>query len=252
MLLGIQNLAGGYRTAAVIQEVNLTLQSLGWLSLVGANGSGRSTLLRIMSQMLRPVQGVVFLDGEAVHRQPPHRVARNLLPHQQRIPVGLTVRQFVSLGRSPHSPVDRQKIRAVMADMQIEDLGDRPIEQLSDDRRQRAFLALALAQDPKLLLLDEPTTHLDIRSQLHLLELLQRLNRQGLAIITALHDINLAARYSDRIALLDQSQVWAIGSPAQVLTPANLAQVLGVKVAVSKTPRGLQLYPLTPCAARTS
>jgi iron complex transport system ATP-binding protein len=127
----------------------------------------------------------------------------------------------------------------------MQSLCDRPVEQLSGGERQRAFLALALAQDPQVLLLDEPTTYLDIRYQLQLLELLKQLNQeQGLSIITVLHDVNLAARYSSRIALLYQSKIWAVGEPRVVLTPLNLANVLGVEVAVLGTPVGLQICSL--------
>lgn len=130
----------------------------------------------------------------------------------------------------------------------MESFSDRPITQLSGCERQRAFLALALAQDPKVLLLDEPTTYLDINYQLRLLELLKQLNRQqGLTLITVLHDINLAARYSERLAMLKQGQLWAVGKPEVVLTPENLAQVFGVEVAVLETPVGLQICPIAAC-----
>lgn len=255
-MLETQQLVGGYKTTIVIQEVNLCLQTGEWLSLVGANGSGKSTLLKLMSRILQPSSGVVLLDGKAIHTQAPHTVAQRLalLPQQQRIPNGLTVQQLVGLGRSPHqlwwqwepTADDRQKVQAALAETQLEAFGDRPVEQLSGGERQRAFLALALAQDPKVLLLDEPTTFLDIRYQLQLLELLKQLNRQGLTIITVLHDVNLAARYSDRIALLNQGKIWAIDSPEQVLTPANLAEVFGVEVTLLMTAVGLQICPIAP------
>ena len=255
-MLETQQLVGAYKTTIVIQEVNLCLQTGEWLSLVGANGSGKSTLLKLMSRILQPSSGVVLLDGKAIHTQAPQIVAQRLalLPQQQRIPAGLTVQQLVGLGRSPHQPWwqweptadDRQKVQAALAETQLEAFGDRPVEQLSGGERQRAFLALALAQDPKVLLLDEPTTFLDIRYQLQLLELLKQLNRQGLTIITVLHDVNLAARYSDRIALLNQGKIWAIDSPEQVLTPDNLAEVFGVEVSLFMSEVGLQICPIAP------
>lgn len=256
MSLEIQNLAGGYPDKTVIQALNLSLQPGEWLSLIGANGSGKSTLLKLISRILQPTTGAVLLDSKAIHTQPSQVVARSLalLPQQQPIPAGLTVRQLVSLGRSPHQPwwqweltaADQHRVQAAIAATQMQTFSDRPVEQLSGGERQRAFLALALAQDPKVLLLDEPTTYLDLRYQLQLLELLKDLNRQGLSIVTVLHDINLAARYSDRIALLHTGQVWAVGSPDVVLTPANLAQVFGVEVSVMQTPIGVQICPLAP------
>jgi iron complex transport system ATP-binding protein len=224
---------------------------------VGANGSGKSTLLKLLSRILQPQKGTVILDGKAIHTQPAQVVAQKLaiLPQQQTIPAGLTVRQLVSLGRTPHQPwwqweldrEDRQKVDEAIVETGIEQFSDRLVENLSGGERQRAFLALALAQAPQVLLLDEPTTYLDIHYQLQLLELLKHLNQQqGLSIVTVLHEVNLAARYSDRIAMLKQGSLWDIGTPAGVLTPENLAQVFGVEVIILQTPVGLQICPIAP------
>jgi len=255
--LDVQNLAGGYSNQPVVQTINLTLQPGEWLSLIGANGSGKSTLLKLISRILKPLEGAVLLDGKAVHSQPPQIVAQTLalLPQQPTIPAGLTVKQLVSLGRTPHqswwqwglTAEDEQQVQSAIAETHLDSFRDRPIEQLSGGERQRAFLALALAQNPKVLLLDEPTTFLDICHQLQLLELLKRLNRQqSLTVVTVLHDINLAARYSDRIAMLHQGKIWAIGAPVEVLTSDNLAQVFSVDGIAIDTPVGLQIYPLSP------
>jgi iron complex transport system ATP-binding protein len=257
MILEAQNLVGGYGTKPIIHGINLALQQGEWLSLVGANGSGKSTLLKLLSRILSPHKGTVLLDGKAIHNQPAQVVAQKLaiLPQQQTVPTGLTVRQLVSLGRSPHQPwwqweldtQDRTKVEEAIVETGIESLSDRPVEHLSGGERQRAFLALALAQAPQVLLLDEPTTYLDIHYQLQLLELLKHLNhKQGLSIVTVLHEVNLAARYSDRIAMLKQGNLWDIGTPAAVLTPENLAQVFGVEVIVLQTPVGVQICPIAP------
>ncbi|GAB1542359.1 ABC transporter ATP-binding protein [Scytonema sp. NUACC21] len=257
MLLETKNLTGGYAGKPIVQEISLALQAGEWLSLIGANGSGKSTLLKLISRLLKPQTGTVLLDGLAIHTQTATDVAQKLafLPQQQTIPPGLTVRQLVSLGRTPHQPwwqweldaEDREKVEHALVLAQMQDFRDRAVEQLSGGERQRAFLALALAQDPQVLLLDEPTTYLDIRYQLQLLNLLQKLNReQKLSIITVLHDVNLAARYSSRIALICQGKIWAIGEPKIVLTAENLADVLGVEIAVLETPVGLQICPLFP------
>ena len=254
-LLSAHQLTGGYPKYPVIQQVSFSLQPGEWVSLLGANGSGKSTLLKFMSRLLKPSQGVVLLDGQAIYEQDPKQVACRLalLPQEQALPTGLSVWQMVSLGRSPHqawwhwelSTLDHQKIQEAL---QLTNLGafrDRPIEQLSGGERQRAFLALALAQNPKVLLLDEPTTYLDLRYQLELLELLKKLNRErGLSIITVLHDVNLATRYSDRLALLHQGEIWEIGTPQEVITPTNLAKVLGVEAKILETPVGLQICPI--------
>lgn len=256
MPIETKNLAGGYANQLIIQKINLAIEQGEWLSLVGANGSGKSTLLKMLSRILKPQMGHVFLDGQEIHSQPAQVVAQKLaiLPQQQTLPPGLTVRQLVSLGRTPHQPwwqwdlnaEDLQTVEAAIAQTRIEQFSDRPVAELSGGERQRAFLALALAQKPKVLLLDEPTTYLDIRYQLELLELLKKLNQQQqLAIITVLHDVNLAARYSDRIAMLAQGCLATIGQPTEVLTPANMARVFGVKVVVLPTPVGLQICPLS-------
>ncbi len=255
MILKTHELTGGYAGKPVIQDISLTLQAGEWLSLVGANGSGKSTLLKLMSRLLKPQTGCVLLDGQAIHTQNAIDVAKKLalLPQQQTIPPGLTVKQLVSLGRTPHQPwwqweldaEDREKVETALQLTQMQTFRDRPVEQLSGGERQRAFLALALAQNPQVLLLDEPTTYLDVRYQLQLLELLKQLNQeQNISIITVLHDVNLAARYSSRIALICQGKIWALGEPKIVLTPENLANVLGVEIAVLETPVGLQICSL--------
>lgn len=256
MLVEIRDLTGGYGEIAIAQNITLSIQRGEWLSLIGANGSGKSTLLKLISRILAPQHGVVLLDGKAIHSQPAAIVARKLaiLPQQQTIPEGLTVKQLVSLGRSPHQPwwqwelsrEDAHKVEIAMHQTGIENFSDRAVEQLSGGERQRAFLALALAQNPQVLLLDEPTTYLDICYQLQLLELLKQLNQQNLTIITVLHEINLAARYSARIALLHQGKLTCVGTPKQVLTPGNLAQTFGVEVTIIETPVGLQICPLSP------
>ncbi|AFZ02639.1 ABC transporter ATP-binding protein [Calothrix sp. PCC 6303] len=258
MPIETNNLAGGYLGKQVVKEINITLQKGEWLSFVGANGSGKSTLLKLMSRLLLPQAGVVLLDGKEIHNQSASLVAQKLalLPQQQTIPSGLTVWQLVALGRTPHqdwwqwqlNTEDRNQVDKALQLTNIQDFSNRPVENLSGGERQRAFLALALAQNPQILLLDEPTTYLDIRYQLELLELLRKLNQEeNLSIITVLHDVNLAARYSSRIALLSQGIIFALGTPENVITPTNIADVLGVDVAIMQTPVGLQICPISPC-----
>ncbi|MDB9525527.1 ABC transporter ATP-binding protein [Oscillatoria sp. CS-180] len=255
MPLEARHLAGGYGDRPIVEAVNLALAAGEWLSLLGANGSGKSTLLRLMSRILQPQAGNVLLDGRDIHQLSPTATARRLalLPQQQTVPAGLTVYQLVSLGRSPHQPwwqweldaAGREQVEKALHWTEIEHYRDRSVAELSGGERQRAFLALALAQDPKVLLLDEPTTFLDLHYQLQLLELLKRLNQQqGLSIITVLHDINSAARYSDRLALMRQGHLWGIGTPAEMLTPQTLQDVFEIEVALIETPVGLQICPL--------
>jgi iron complex transport system ATP-binding protein len=250
-----ENLTGGYQSKTIIDRLNLQLDRGEWLSLLGGNGSGKSTLLKLLSRLLSPQQGIVWLDGKAIHREPPHLVAQKmaLLPQQQTVPSGLTVRQLVSLGRTPHQPwyqwelssVDRDRVQQAMTLTQVIEFSDRAIEDLSGGERQRAFLALALAQNPQVLLLDEPTTYLDLRYQLELLTLLKQLqHQQQLTIITVLHELNLAIRYSDRLIMLKDGYAIAIGTPTMVITPEVIAEVFGVSVVTIDTPVGLQICPI--------
>ena len=261
-LLESQNLSGGYTKQAIVKDVSLSLHKGEWLSLVGANGSGKSTLLRLFSRILSPQTGTVLLDGKAIHQQSPKSVARQMaiLPQQQVVPSGLTVRQLVSLGRTPHQPwwqwdlsiEDQEMVEVAIAQTQLTEFSDRPVEQLSGGERQRAFLALTLAQNPQVLLLDEPTTFLDLHHQLELLELLKSLNQERqLSIITVLHDINLAVRYSDRIAMLKKGCIEAIGTPPEAITPENLRKVFNVEAVTLITPVGLQICLLSPTQALT-
>jgi iron complex transport system ATP-binding protein len=257
MPLATQNLSGGYGNQAIIQGVEFALEPGEWLSLVGANGSGKSTLLRLLSRILKPQKGNILLDGKAIHLLPTQEVAQQvaLLPQHQRVPSGLTVYQLIALGRSPYqnwwqwdlTSADRHHIQIALAETELEALRDRALTALSGGERQRAFLALALAQSPRVILLDEPTTYLDLHHQLQLLDLLKRLkHKQNLTIVTVLHDLNLAIRYSDRVAILQDGILRAIGPTPQVLTPQNIAQAFGVEVAIITTPIGLQICPLRP------
>ncbi|MEN9210627.1 MAG: ABC transporter ATP-binding protein [Thermostichus sp. DG_1_6_bins_120] len=255
-ILQAENLTGGYGLRPVVRQISLQVERGEWLSIVGPNGSGKSTLLRLLSRVLLPLQGQVWLEGRDIHRQfTPQQLAQRLalLPQQQRIPQGLSVRQLVSLGRAPHQPwwrwqlprADWQRVEQALEQTGLGSLAARPVETLSGGERQRAFLALALVQEPQVLLLDEPTTFLDLHYQLELLELLQRLKQErGLTLITVLHDLNLAIRYSRRIALLGCGCMQAIGSPREVLTPGRVRQVFGLKVEWISTPVGGQLCPL--------
>lgn len=254
-ILEAVNLSGGYGSRRVISGLSLTIQPGEWLSLVGANGSGKSTLLRLLCRILIAQLGQVLLEGQPLAEQTPVQIARQIamVPQTQRIPEGISVRQLVSLGRSPHQawwqwqldPVQQGFVDVALEQTGLILLAHRRLETLSGGERQRAFLALALAQDPKVLVLDEPTTFLDLRYQLELLELLKRLNREkGLTVITVLHDLNLAARFSKTIALLQAGSLVARGSPEQVLTPSLLQQVFGLEAELIHTPVGLQICAL--------
>jgi iron complex transport system ATP-binding protein len=250
-----ENLVAGYGEKNIIQQLSLAIRRGEWLSLIGANGCGKSTLLKLLSRVITGSSGIIFLDGKAIHHQPNRAIAQILasLPQQPSVPVGLTVEQLVGMGRSPHqdwwqwelSALDREFVDEAIEITQMADHRKRLVETLSGGERQRAFLALALAQKPQIIFLDEPTTYLDIHYQLELLDLLAQLNRdQHLTIVTVLHEINLALRYSHQIALMKEGQILAIGPPLIAVTPANLRATFNIEAAIIETPIGQQICPL--------
>jgi iron complex transport system ATP-binding protein len=262
-ILVSSNLEGGYANRSVLHDLNLEISQGEWLSILGANGSGKSTLLKLISRLLSPQRGTVLLNGKDIHRRSVKEVARELalLPQQMVIPQGITVAQLVSLGRNPYQAwwqweLDQQGKRKVLEALHqtaMLSFADRPVETLSGGERQRAFLALALAQDPQVLLLDEPTTFLDMRYQLELLDLLQELNRQqGLTIVTVLHDMNLAGRYSDRLAVLKDGRLYAIGHPQAVLTKEVIRETFGLEVAILPFRDAIFVHALRSCSPKST
>jgi iron complex transport system ATP-binding protein len=198
-----ENLALAYEDTEVIRDLSLAIPTQKITALVGPNGSGKSTLLRGLARLMKPERGAVYLDGQSIHQMPTRQVARQLavLPQRPEAPDGLTVRELVAYGRFPYQGFfgiatsdDDQLIESALELTGIQDLGDRLLGELSGGQRQLAWIAMALAQDTQLLLLDEPTTFLDMAHQLEVLEVLARLHReQRRTIVMVLHDINQAA-----------------------------------------------------------
>ncbi len=248
-------LSASYDNNFFLEQIDLQVNKEEWLTILGPNGSGKSTLLRLLGRILAPKRGVVLLDGKDISKQSPYDVAKQLaiLPQSPPITEGLTVLQMVSLGRNPYQrwwewELDlegKKKVSEALLQTNLLSLKDMPVENLSGGQRQRVFLALTLAQDTDVLLLDEPTTFLDIHYQLEILELLKTLQKQRhLTIVTVLHDINLAIRYSDRLALMLNGKLYCIGSPVSVIDPINLQKVFNVDAQVIDTPIGMQVLPI--------
>ncbi|RKT55860.1 ABC transporter ATP-binding protein [Saccharothrix australiensis] len=222
----------------VLDGVDLAVRAGEWVSLLGQNGSGKTTLLRVLAGLLRPAEGGVRLDGVPMAGLPRRRIARRiaLLPQATPYVQGLTVRQFVRQGRyAARGPLgmlgdtDDAPVRDALRDTGVAEWADTPVERLSGGQRQRVRLALALAQDAPVLLLDEPTTYLDIRHQFDVLDLVRALQRdRGLTVVSVLHDLSQAARYSDRVVALRDGVVHADGPPADVVDAALLRDVYGV------------------------
>ncbi|MCG8348446.1 MAG: ABC transporter ATP-binding protein [Chloroflexales bacterium] len=216
------------------------------LVLIGPNGAGKTTLLRAMARLLAPSGGAVSLDGRHVWQLAPRAVARQLAftPQDGDGASSLTVGQIVALGRAPHrgwllplSADDRAAVERAMARTGVLPFRERLLSELSGGEQRRVILARALAQEPRALLLDEPTAHLDLKYQVELLDMVRCLaHRDGLTVVVTLHDLNQAAQFADRAALLAEGQILAVGAPAAVLSPALLSQAYGTPVIVVSHP----------------
>ncbi|MFY1631797.1 ABC transporter ATP-binding protein [Solwaraspora sp. WMMB335] len=254
----------GYGAQVVVPRLDLDIVDGSVTAIVGPNGCGKSTLLRALGRLLRPTAGEVLLDGQRIQQLPTREVARRLgiLPQSPSAPDGLTVADLVMRGRQPHqswlrqwSRADEQVVTQALAWTGLTELATHPVDTLSGGQRQRAWISMALAQGTDILLLDEPTTYLDLAHQIDVLELVDRLHREhGRTVVMVLHDLNLAARYARQLIAMKDGEVLAGGPPAQVLTPELVEQVFGLRVMVIEDPAsGTPLVvPLAGSAARAS
>jgi iron complex transport system ATP-binding protein len=244
--LAAEHVRLAYDDRVVVDDLDLELTEGSFTAIVGPNGCGKSTLLRALGRLLRPTAGQVLLDGRAISRTPTREVAKvlGLLPQTPVAPEGLTVGDLVARGRHPHQTWLRQWSRddeAVVAEAlawtDMAGLADRPVDALSGGQRQRAWISMALAQGTDLLLLDEPTTYLDLSHQIDVLELVGRLHAErGRTVVVVLHDLNLAARYAKRLVAMKDGALVASGTPDEVLTEQLLADVFDLEARVVPDP----------------
>ncbi|MFG1497604.1 ABC transporter ATP-binding protein [Saccharospirillum sp. HFRX-1] len=249
MSIVLSGVSAGYgRNPAVINNLDLTIRDGEITVFIGPNGCGKSTLLKTMARLLKPRKGRIEVDGLDVLSSSPKAVARTLafLPQEPLVPTGITVEQMVGYGRAPHQSLlgfrsarDVELINQAIATVGIEHLRDRPVSELSGGQRQSAFFAMVLAQDTPYAILDEPTNHLDITHQIDVLEQIRKLNSEHKkTTLVVLHDLNLAARYADRLVLFKEGAIYADGTPEQVLTPANIDAVFAVNSRILTEPVG--------------
>lgn len=246
------NVTLSYGAAPIVAGLSADIRDGEITTIIGPNGCGKSTLLRALARLMRPAGGAVILDGQEIHRLPTRDVAKRLgLMQQQPVPPGgITVENLVRRGRYPHQsflqpPTGRDDVvvEEALRLTGIEDIRLRPVDQLSGGQRQRAWMAMAIAQETPLLLLDEPTTYLDIRHQMEIIELVQRLNREAdRTVVMVLHDINEAARISDRIIALREGRILRDGSPAEILDTTLLADLYGVDCDLIPQPGAVTPY----------
>ena len=247
VVIEVAGIRVAYAAEPVLDGLSLAVAEGEWLGILGPNGSGKTTLLRTLSGYLPARAGHVLIEGRPVAaygaRERALRLAAVGSGFTAEVP--LTVAEYVALGRTPHlaGPWGRERagdweaVRAALERVGVAGLAGRPVAELSAGERQRVVLARALAQEPRILLLDEPTSHLDIGHQVEVMDLLDRLRRSlGLTLVAVLHDLNLAALYCDRLLLLREGRVLAAGSPAEVLTPARLREAYGCDVLVQRHP----------------
>lgn len=244
--LQAQDLTLGYTDVDVVSHLDVDVPPGQVTVIVGANACGKSTLLRGLARLLRPRTGAVLLDGASVHDQRPTDVARvvGLLPQTPVAPDGITVVDLVGRGRYPHqgwfrrwSADDDAAVARALEATGTADLADRPITALSGGQRQRVWVAMALAQDTDLLLLDEPTTYLDINHQVELLDLLTDLNREhGKTVVMVLHDLNLAFRYADHLIAMKHGEIVVQGRPSDVVDADVVRDVFGLECQVIPDP----------------
>ncbi|MBN3136874.1 ABC transporter ATP-binding protein [Pectobacterium punjabense] len=241
-----QSLTLSYEKQVVIDALDIALPAQKISVLVGSNGCGKSTLLKSFARLLKPTSGTIIVNGADIHRQSTVEVAKSLaiLPQTPTAPEGLTVYQLVKMGRYPHqswlkqwSTTDEEKVIQALHSTGVLALKDRAVDSLSGGQRQRVWIAMTLAQDTDIVLLDEPTTYLDLAHQMEVLDLLRELNlQQQKTIVMVLHDLNLACRYAHHMVAVHNRTVFAQGNPRDILTEATVKTVFNLNCRIIDDP----------------
>jgi iron complex transport system ATP-binding protein len=244
--LAASDLSLAYEDRVIVDGLSLSIPAEEITVIVGANACGKSTLLRGLARLLKPRHGSVLLDGEDIHHLPTREVATRLgiLPQQPVAPEGISVADLVARGRHPHqrwfrqwSTTDEDAVASALAATELSDIADRSVDELSGGQRQRVWIALALAQGTGLMLLDEPTTFLDLAHQVEVLDLLAGLNRrEQRTIVIVLHDLNLACRYAHHLVAMKDGAIVSEGRPADVITVDTVRAVFGLECQVIDDP----------------
>ncbi len=245
-VLSASNIVAGYDKKIILNYIDVTIPRNQISVIIGANACGKSTLLKALARLISPVSGEIHIDGKKISAIPPKRLARvlGLLPQSPVVPEGITVADLISRGRFPYQSFlkgmgkrDYEAVEEALEMMGITALANRSVDELSGGQRQRVWIAMALAQGTDILLLDEPTTFLDITYQIEILDLLTDLNqKKGTTIVMVLHDINLAVRYADYLFAIQNGTLVAQGAPFEIVTEDLMKQVFGLDCKVTTDP----------------
>ena len=245
-MLCAKNLKVGYEERIIIENLNLSIKQGEIVSIIGPNGCGKSTLLKTLSRMINPIAGAVYLEGTELKQLKNKLISQKicLLSQHNQAPNDLTVEQLVYYGRLPHkkwyeskNEEDRELIEWAIEQTGLTRYKDKPIGSLSGGERQRAYIAQALCQKPTILLLDEPTTYLDISYQLELMELIQEINKKlNITVVMVLHELNQASRYSDRLVIMKQGAIISEGAPNQIIDQQTIESVYQIECEIDLDP----------------
>ena len=253
--LKLENFYTGYKNKSIIKNINFSIDSSEWLGVIGPNGSGKSTLIKGILGITKSLKGNIYLKNKDIKNFTNKRIAQTVsfLPQQLNSNLNITVEDLVALGRSPYkefwefdlNKTDIEIINESLHLVDMYDLKDNLINQISGGQCQRAYLAMALAQDPEILILDEPTNALDLKYQIKFLEIIKTLKvNKKISVITILHDLNLAARYSDKIIALKNGESIAYGSSNEIINERFIQNIFEINALISDTPYGKQIYPI--------
>ena len=253
--LKLENFYTGYKNKSIIKNINFSIDSSEWLSVIGPNGSGKSTLIKGILGITKSLKGNIYLKNKNIKNFTNKRISQTVsfLPQQLNVNLNITVRDLVALGRSPYkefwefdlNKIDQEIINESLYLVDMYDLKDILINQISGGQCQRAYLAMALAQDPEILILDEPTNALDLKYQIKFLEIIKTLKvKKKISVITILHDLNLAARYSDKIIALKNGESIGYGLSNELINERFIKNIFEINVLISDTPYGKQIYPI--------
>lgn len=244
--IAVENIVVSFEQKDVLKGITWEVPTGAITTLIGPNGCGKSTLLKCITGSVKPINGTIYISGQKALSYSPRSLAQRMafLPQSPEVPRDMVVEELIYCGRFPHqnwwrntAGEDRKAVESAMAVTKTTNLRNQPVSSLSGGERQRVWIAMALAQEPDILLLDEPTTYLDINHQFEVMELLRRLNReQGLTVVMVLHELNQAARYSDQVAVLHQGHLAAMGNPKTVMTAELLKTVFSVESVIEEGP----------------